>query len=267
MRPGIRPGGLPWRLLRCCSCSGLVGTAHSASSASSGRQQRSQRTSPVPPSHQHWRAHGAVADIVQTTAVHRPCFCLPLPFKMIRSSRAMAVRHGRLALASASSIAQPRLLPSQLRNCCGCYGQQLAVFFRTATPNRWAASASTRLLSTKSGQDAGIITTHELEGLIADAEKSGKQNYILIDVREPYEVIEGRIPTAMHIPVGDLNEALEMPAQTFHTLYGFNKPEKDQLVVFYCRSGVRSTAAVGIAKEHGYQLLKNYRESWLGWNR
>jgi len=36
-------------------------------------------------------------------------------------------------------------------------------------------------------------------------------------------------------------------------------------VVFYCRSGVRSKAAAGLAAQAGYEGVGEYRGSWVEW--
>lgn len=61
---------------------------------------------------------------------------------------------------------------------------------------------------------------------INDAEQRRAEEQIL-DVREDFEVAEGMIPGAIHIPMGDLNDRLEEIDQT--------RP-----VIVVCRSGNRS---------------------------
>ena len=49
-----------------------------------------------------------------------------------------------------------------------------------------------------------IISTDELKELI-----DKKEDYILVDVREPDEIKEyGKIPTSINIPLGELKEKL-----------------------------------------------------------
>jgi len=105
----------------------------------------------------------------------------------------------------------------------------------------------------------------------------------LIDVREPEEVIQGSIPSSVNIPLSILPGSLYMNAKEFEKKFGFKKPERDQEIVFYCRSGVRAATAGDIAKKNGYEKLVcqastprdpltlshvrlyNYRGSWLEW--
>jgi rhodanese-related sulfurtransferase len=57
-------------------------------------------------------------------------------------------------------------------------------------------------------------------------ERSG---YIILDVRRPDEFAEGRIPKAIKVPLETIGSA-EIP----------ELPNKDQLILVYCRSGRRS---------------------------
>ncbi|KAI0005486.1 Rhodanese-like domain-containing protein [Russula compacta] len=74
------------------------------------------------------------------------------------------------------------------------------------------------------------------------------ENAYLIDVREPDEVLQGIIPSAK-----------------FKEKYGFQKPAFDQEIVFYCRSGMRSSTASDVARRNGYKNILNYKGSWLDW--
>ncbi|KAH9949021.1 Rhodanese-like protein [Amylocystis lapponica] len=87
----------------------------------------------------------------------------------------------------------------------------------------------------------------------------------LIDVREPDEVRLGTIPSAVNLPLSVLSGALHLKPDTFKAQYGFDKPQKDQEIVFYCRSGKRSTTACDVAKRNGFTNLLNYKGSWLDW--
>lgn len=88
---------------------------------------------------------------------------------------------------------------------------------------------------------------------------------ILIDVREPEEFGAGAIPTAINLPLTSAPEALSMPANEFEDRFGFAKPEADKELVFYCRSGVRSSGAAQLALQNGYGKVGEYQGSWLDW--
>jgi len=87
----------------------------------------------------------------------------------------------------------------------------------------------------------------------------------IIDVREPDEVAQGSIPSSVSIPLSGFGHSLAMPAIHFKEAHGFEKPEKDQEIIFYCRSGKRSATAADEAKQRGYTNIKNYSGSWLDW--
>jgi rhodanese-related sulfurtransferase len=58
-----------------------------------------------------------------------------------------------------------------------------------------------------------------------------------------------------------------MPAHEFEDKFGFEKPTAYQELVFYCKAGVRSSAAAGLAKQVGYKSVGEYRGSWLEWSK
>ena len=61
------------------------------------------------------------------------------------------------------------------------------------------------------------------------------------------------IPSAVNLPLSDLPGALRMDEAKFKEKYGFQKPEFEQEVVFYCRSGMRSATASDVARRNGYK--------------
>jgi len=74
---------------------------------------------------------------------------------------------------------------------------------------------------------------------------------LLIDVREPHEYHANSIPTAINIPVTSHPDALLLDEDEFQDVFGFQKPPKGKEVVFFCKAGVRSSAAAGIARQAG----------------
>lgn len=64
--------------------------------------------------------------------------------------------------------------------------------------------------------------------------------------------MQGMIPASVNIPLTVLPEALHMDHKQFAEKFGFEKPLVSQEVIFYCRSGVRSTSACDIAKRNRY---------------
>jgi thiosulfate:glutathione sulfurtransferase len=60
------------------------------------------------------------------------------------------------------------------------------------------------------------------------------------------------IPSAVNLPLSGLPEALHMDGEMFKEKHGFRKPAYDQEIVFYCRSGMRSSTASDVARRNGY---------------
>ncbi|TDL28567.1 Rhodanese-like protein [Rickenella mellea] len=87
----------------------------------------------------------------------------------------------------------------------------------------------------------------------------------LIDVREPDEVIQGSIPSSVNLPLSIIANSLHLNPVTFKEKHGFEKPRKDQEIIFYCRSGKRSASACDVAKRNGFTNIYNYEGSWLDW--
>ncbi|MBI5798085.1 rhodanese-like domain-containing protein [Candidatus Woesearchaeota archaeon] len=105
-----------------------------------------------------------------------------------------------------------------------------------------------------------IISREELKKAI-----DHKENYVLIDVRQPEELSYGIIPTAHNIPLPELPAALSMDETSFEKKYHFKKPAKQDNIVFYCRSGGRAAQATHFAEHQGYHA-KNYAGSILDWS-
>lgn len=78
-----------------------------------------------------------------------------------------------------------------------------------------------------------------VEQVKADLE-AGK-DFVLLDVRTKEEFREGHIEGAVNIPLPKLAYEIEDEV-----------PEKDQIIVLYCRSGVRTLTAAEILKDLEY---------------
>ncbi|KAF2231032.1 Rhodanese-like protein [Viridothelium virens] len=102
---------------------------------------------------------------------------------------------------------------------------------------------------------------------IKSLSSSPSQDHILIDVREPSEYNAGFIPTAINIPVTSQPDALFLSPEDFEDRFGFEKPPPDKELVFYCKAGVRSSAAAQLAQQQGYDKVAEYRGSWLDWQK
>ena len=74
-----------------------------------------------------------------------------------------------------------------------------------------------------------------------------EEGYIILDVRTQEEYDEGHIPGAILIP----NTEIEARAEE-------ELPDKDQLILVYCRSGRRSKIAAEVLVELGYTNIKEF---------
>ena len=84
------------------------------------------------------------------------------------------------------------------------------------------------------------------------AEESG---YIILDVRRPDEFAAGHIPGAINVP-NEIIDTSEIP----------ELPDKDQLIMVYCRSGRRSKEASEKLVKLGYTNIVEFGgiNDWKG---
>ncbi|KAF5984712.1 heat shock 67B2 [Fusarium coicis] len=97
-------------------------------------------------------------------------------------------------------------------------------------------------------------------------EKSDPGDVVLIDVREPVELLEtGKIPGAINIPITSAAQSFHISEEDFEDMYGFQRPAKNKELVFYCKAGVRARAAAQLAHYAGWDKIGDYAGSWLDW--
>jgi rhodanese-related sulfurtransferase len=95
-----------------------------------------------------------------------------------------------------------------------------------------------------------------------------RSSLTLIDTREPHELQStGTIPTSVNIPVQSSPDAFFLTPEEFEERFGFERPEKEDEVVFYCKAGVRSRAAAELAKQAGWKTVAEYPGSWMDWEK
>ncbi|MRN52998.1 rhodanese-like domain-containing protein [Paenibacillus sp. LC-T2] len=79
------------------------------------------------------------------------------------------------------------------------------------------------------------------------------KNRLLLDVREQNEYKRGYIPNAKNIPLSQLQQRLgEIP--------------KEQDILLYCQSGMRSKNAARVLQKHGYTRLAHLRGGVSTWS-
>ncbi|PFK31984.1 rhodanese [Bacillus cereus] len=91
------------------------------------------------------------------------------------------------------------------------------------------------------------ITAKELEGKLLRNEVVH-----VVDVREVEEVAEGKIPEALHIPLGLLE-------------FRMHELDKNKEYIIVCRSGGRSSRAVQFLEGQGFQVI-NMTGGMLAWD-
>ena len=82
----------------------------------------------------------------------------------------------------------------------------------------------------------------------AAALMKSESDYVLLDVRTPQEFAESHIPGAICIPNEKITGEAMLP----------QLPEKDKLILVYCRSGNRSKQAAEKLVKAGYTNVKEF---------
>ena len=82
-----------------------------------------------------------------------------------------------------------------------------------------------------------------------------KSDYLIVDVRRPDEFAEGHIPGAINVPNESISD--EQPAEL---------PDKEQILLIYCRSGNRSKDASQKLADMGYTNVYEFGgiNTWEG---
>ncbi|KAL1916522.1 uncharacterized protein VTP21DRAFT_5713 [Calcarisporiella thermophila] len=118
--------------------------------------------------------------------------------------------------------------------------------------------------SKSNGNNQGDVQFDEIQKLVTNPNLT-TDDYVLIDVRSPAEIVGGMIPTARHLPIDELDQGLQMTNTNFYKNFGFEKPSEDSNLIFYCKAGVRSKMATEIAKAKGFKNARNYPGSYAEW--
>ena len=95
--------------------------------------------------------------------------------------------------------------------------------------------------------DGGSATYDQISGAEAKALMDSESGYIIIDARTQEEYDEGHIPGAIMIPEYEIADRAEKEL-----------PDKDQLILVYCRSGRRSKIAAEELVKLGYTNVKEF---------
>ena len=93
----------------------------------------------------------------------------------------------------------------------------------------------------------GSATYDQISGAEAKALMDSESGYIIIDARTQSEYDEGHIPGVILIPEYEIANRAEKEL-----------PDKDQLILVYCRSGRRSKIAAEELVKLGYTNVKEF---------
>ena len=95
--------------------------------------------------------------------------------------------------------------------------------------------------------DGGSVTYEQIDGAKAKALIDSESGYIIIDARTQEEYDQGHIPEAILIPEYEIADRAEKEL-----------PDKNQLILVYCRSGRRSKIAAEELVKLGYTNVKEF---------
>ena len=95
--------------------------------------------------------------------------------------------------------------------------------------------------------DGGSATYEQISGAEAKALMDSESGYIIIDARTQTEYDEGHIAGAILIPEYEIADRAEKEL-----------PDKNQLILVYCRSGRRSKIAAEELVKLGYTNVKEF---------
>ena len=97
------------------------------------------------------------------------------------------------------------------------------------------------------GEDQTTIGYEQISQAEAKALMASETGYVIIDARTQSEYDEGHIPGAILIPEYEIASRAEKEL-----------PDKDQLILIYCRSGRRSKIAAEELVKLGYTNVKEF---------
>jgi len=93
----------------------------------------------------------------------------------------------------------------------------------------------------------------EITPLELKAKQDAGENFLLLDVREPYEYEIAKIPGSQLIPLGEIERRAD------------DLPD-DTEIILQCRSGARSAQALAILQSKGFTNLANLKGGILAWS-
>jgi rhodanese-related sulfurtransferase len=93
----------------------------------------------------------------------------------------------------------------------------------------------------------------QLNGMLLDASENGRAGSpVVLDVREPWEYMQGHVPSAKLISLGALGARIE-------------ELDAEKPVAVICETGIRSQVATAILGQRGFQKVYNVIGGTSGW--
>ncbi|TGJ87391.1 hypothetical protein E0Z10_g1385 [Xylaria hypoxylon] len=181
-----------------------------------------------------------------------------IPARRILTTGALTARTTCLRAGVSNVLVAPLALRAAFGSkSCAATVPRWQLRRQTYTPGvRWSTTAAT---------GSKIWTFEEIQSLSTSTTTTPKAT--IIDVREPGELRStGRIPGALNIPITTSPDSFHITGEEFEDRFGFARPETDAEVVFYCKAGVRSRAAAGMAREAGWTDVGEFPGSWIEWS-
>lgn len=102
------------------------------------------------------------------------------------------------------------------------------------------------------------LTHVEFKELIA-----GHKDYLVIDVREEFEIENNELSSGVYLNINESN-ILNIPLFMIKSSIDLIDPNKHIIVV--CRSGIRSKAVVEFLIHEGYKYVFNLKQGVLNFN-
>jgi len=97
-----------------------------------------------------------------------------------------------------------------------------------------------------------------------------KNKVYIVDVREPFEVSQGRVNSKkyVNVPIGQVFQSMRLSDDEFLQKYGAPRPDKDSgEIVAMCLGGVRSTWAMQTFHHFGFSKTRHYPGGWSEWRK
>ena len=95
---------------------------------------------------------------------------------------------------------------------------------------------------------------NEIDVLSLEKKQNLNENFILLDIRETYELNICKINNSIHIPMAEIPKKM-------------NQLNKNEEIIILCRSGVRSERVCQFLYGQGFTKIKNLKGGILEWIR